>query len=797
MSSIERAAVIGAGVMGSGLAAHLANAGIPTLLLDIVPPDGSGVPGDPASANYRNAFAARGLQTALKIKPAAFFVKEGARLVQTGNLDDDLELLRDVDWVLEAVVERLDIKQQLFEKIAPFLKPGALLSTNTSGLSIEEMAAVMPADLQPRFAGTHFFNPPRYLRLVEVIPHSGTDPRVASALAAVCQETLGKGIVHAKDTPNFIANRVGVYSIMAVIRTMLDDGYTIEEIDALTGSVMGRPKSATFRTADVVGLDTFVHAANTVYQRATNDEQREVIKPPALIERLVAENRLGQKTGEGFYKKVKQDGKSVILTLDTDTFDYREAQRPKLGSLDMAKAMEGGALARIGALVGAKDRGGQFVWKTLSDTMVYAANRLGEIADDVLNIDRAMRWGFGWQHGPFELWDALGVEKVVKRLESEGREVPEAARKVLSTSQQSFYHRDDNFKTFYFASGEHREQEEPLGTIDLKLLKARGAVVKKNAGASLVDMGDGVLGLEFHSKMNSIGSDIISMVFAGIKETEANFDAMVVGNHGRNFSVGANLMLLLLEAQDGNYEEIDLMVRQFQKATMALKYCKRPVVAAPFGMTLGGGCEIMLGCPNVFASAETYTGLVEVGVGLIPAGGGCKELLIRNLEGMPRVDGIDLFPAVRAAFETIGLAKVSTSAVEAKQMRLLRHSDGVAMNPDRLLFSAKAMALGLATQGYRRPDPTIQIPVVGRTGIGAIKTNLYNMREGGFISEYDQYIGGELARILCGGELASGTLVDEQYLLDLEREVFLRLVGQRKTLERMQFMLKKGKPLRN
>ncbi len=795
--SIEKAAVVGAGVMGAALAAHLANAGVPTLLLDIVPPASAKIKGDPDSPAYRNSFAATGLSKALKSRPASFFTPAGARLVSVGNLEDDLEKLRDVDWVLEAIVERLDTKKQLFESIAPYLKDEAVVTTNTSGLSINDMAEALPEALRPRFMGTHFFNPPRYLRLLELVPHTGTDPAVIAAMVRYGEEILGKGAVFAKDTPDFIANRIGCYAMMGAIRAMIEDGFTVEEVDTLTGPLIGRPKSASFRTADLVGLDVFVHASNTVYERATDDDERDMFKAPDVVQKMIDEGRLGQKTGEGFYKKSKKDGKTAILTLDLDSFDYRDRQKPKLPAVDVAKTIEDPA-KRLRALVKGKDRAAKFLWRTLSETMVYTANRLEEIAEDVVAVDRAMKWGYGWDMGPFELWDAIGVEYVAGRLTEEGRVVPAVVSMVLETPEKTFYTRDDSYRRFFISpTGERAPEEVSPASINLEQLKAAGGLVKKNASASLIDMGDDILCLEFHSKMNAIGPDIISMIQTAVRETEKNYAGLVIGNQGTNFSVGANLMLLLLEAQEMNWEDIDLMVRAFQKASMMLKYSKRPVVAAPFGMTLAGGCEICLGAGHVYASAETYIGLVEVGVGLIPAGGGSKEVLFRQMEGMPPIDKPDPFPFTRAAFEMIGMARVATSATEAKTLKLLRRSDGIAMNPDRLLYSAKAKALGLAAQGYWQPDATVEIPVVGETGMAAIQTQLYNMAEAGFISAYDRYIGNELARVLCGGAVPAGTLVNEQYLLDLEREVFLRLCGQRKTLERMQYMLKRGKPLRN
>ncbi len=795
--SIQRAAVLGSGVMGSALAAHLANAGIPTLLLDIVPPSGSKVKGDPASREYRDAFARAGLERAIKSKPAAFFTSARARRVTIGNLEDDLAKLKDCDWILEAVVEKLDIKKVLFETIAPHLKEGAIVTTNTSGLSITEMAAVLPESMRPRFLGTHFFNPPRYLHLLELIPHAGTDPAVMEFMSAFGDAVLGKGVVVAKDTPNFIANRIGTFSVMSTIRAMIELKYTIEEVDALTGPLAGRPRSATFRTADLVGLDILMHASNTVYERATKDESRDYFKPPALLEKMLKSGQLGDKTGKGFYQKVAKEGGSEILTLDYTTMNYRERQSPKFASLETVKPIE--ALPeRLRTLMNINDRAGAFVWRVVAETLLYSAARMGEIADDVESIDKAMRWGFGWEMGPFELWDAIGIDKTVERMEMERRTLPKFVIDTYKSPSKKFYRKEGTAaKRPVLSRGTLKPVETPSESIDLATLKASGKVVKTNAGASLVDIGDGALCLEFHSKMNAIGADIISMTMAAVKETEANFEALVVGNQGANFSVGANVMLLLLEAREGNWDEIDIVVRQFQKMTSALKYCRKPVVAAPFGMTLGGGCEVVLGAQHAVASAETYIGLVEVGVGLIPAGGGCKELVLRNVEGLPNVDGVDPFLAARAAFECIGLAKVSTSAEDAFSMKIFREGDSFVMNADGLLNAAKTYALALSRRGYQAPDPTVQIPVAGESGIAAIRTQLYNMREGKAISEYDAFIGGELARILCGGELPAGTRVSEQYLLDLEREVFLRLVGQKKSQDRMAFMLKEGKPLRN
>ncbi len=794
-SSIDRAAVLGAGVMGAALAAHLANAGLDVLLLDIVPPEGSGVEGDPSSRDYRDAFARRGLERALRAKPAAFFSRAGARRVRVGNLEDDLDRLGEVDLVIEAVVERLDVKTSLFERIAPHLGESAIVATNTSGLSVTAMAEAMPEAVRPRFLGMHFFNPPRYLHLLEIVPHALTHPDVVKTACEFGETVLGKGVVIARDTPNFIGNRIGVFGVMQTIRAMLEGGYTVEEVDALTGPLLGRPKSATFRTADLVGVDVLVHAARTVYDNAPDDEMRDVFDPPEAIRRMVEKGLLGEKAGGGFYRKVRGEGGSEILAIDLETLEYRPRRKPKFPSVEMARQKEGLG-ERIRAVLAAGDRASEFVWNTLAPLWLYAARRVGEIADDVVAIDRAMRWGFGWRMGPFELWDEVGVEGTVTRMRSEGMDVPPLVDAVLETPEKRFYAEADGARTFFTGTA-----REPVPTderaIDLDALRRAGREIRRNAGASLIDLGDGVLCLEFHSKMNAIGADIVSMMNAAVRETEKGYEALVIANQGRNFSVGANLMLLLLEAQEGNWEEIDLMVRQFQRANQALKYCRRPVVAAPFGMTLGGGCEVVLGAGHAMASAETYIGLVELGVGLVPAGGGCKELLMRHLEGRPHVEPFDPFPYARAAFETIGLAKVATSAVEAQEMRFLRRCDGIAMNPDHLIWRAKQMALGLARAGYRPPDPTEPIPVAGETGLAALRSHLFNLREGGHISEYDAHLGAQLARILCGGSVPSGTEVDEAYLLDLEREVFLRLCGERRTQERMKHMLKTGKPLRN
>lgn len=784
--NIEQAAVLGAGVMGAAIAAHLANAGVKTLLLDIVPPD---------QAQGRNRLAQAGLDNAKKAKPAAFFHPSFSERITAGNFEDDLEKLRNCDWIIEAVVERLDIKRSLLAKVAAHRKSDAIVTTNTSGIPIASIAAGLPDDFRRHFLGTHFFNPPRYMKLLEVIPLSETLPEVVSAISAFCDRRLGKGIVLAKDTPNFIANRIGTFGAMHTMRVMADDGYTVEEVDRLTGPVIGRPKTASFRTLDLVGLDTFLHVARNIYESAEGDEMREVYRAPDFIEKM-AENRwLGNKTGGGFYKKVKSPSGDERLTLDLATLEYRPAQKVKFPALDAVKPIEDLG-KRLRALVYGKDRVANFLWKTFSESLVYTANRIPEIADDVVSIDRAMRWGFAWQLGPFEMWDAIGVAESVEKMKQEERAIPPVVERMLAAGATSFYKRAEGWTYAYdFERGEYVPVESPPGLIVLEDVKQQRGVVKRNSGASLIDLGDGIGCLEFHSKMNSIGADTVQMMNYAVKEGGQYFDGLVVGNQGDNFSVGANLMLLLLEAQDQNWEEIDLVIRAFQNANMALKYSTRPVVAAPFNMALGGGCEVTLHGGAVRASAELYMGLVETGVGLIPGGGGTKEFLLRAVDSVP--PGEDLLPAVRRVFETIAMAKVSTSAVEAQRMGFLRDSDSYSMNRDRLIEDAKQTALALVKSGYQPPLRRTDIRVLGQSALALLKLGIHTMKRGGYVTDHDAVVGEKLAWILTGGNIHHEKLVSEQYLLDLEREAFLSLCGYRKTLERIQHTLKTGKPLRN
>ncbi len=800
---IEKAAVLGAGTMGAQIAAHLANAGVPTLLLDIPPREllpeeaKKGLTLD--SKEVRDRIARAGFEAAKKPKPAAFFTPEIASLVSFGNFDDHLPKLKDCDLIIEAVVENLDIKRQLYERVEQHRRPGSIIASNTSGIPIHLLAEGRSDDFRAHFLGVHFFNPPRYLHLVELIRTEWTKPEVSCFMFGFLDQRLGKGVVPAKDRPNFIANRIGTFGALHTIKTMLEDGYSIEEVDKFTGPAVGRPKTATFRTFDLVGLDVFSHVIKNLYEALPDDPEREMFVAPEFLTRMVRAGLLGNKTKAGFYKRQKgEGGKQEFWTLDTASLEYRPSQKVKLPSLEVAKNIEA-TPERIKTLAWGKDRAGAFLWKTLSRTLRYSAARIPEIADNVVEVDRAMRWGFGWELGPFEVWDALGVEKSVARMKEEGQDVPANVEAMLAAGAESFYKQEGGQKSYFdFASGKYVPLTDPPGTIILKSLKDRTGVIKKNSGASLIDLGDGVAGLEFHSKMNAIGGDTLAMLKLALTEVEKNFVGLVVGNQGQNFCVGANIMLMLMEAQEENWEELDMMARVFQNSTMSLRYSPKPVVVAPFGMTFGGGCEMVLHADRARAGAETYIGLVEVGVGIIPAGGGTKEMLVRALDAIPKgANDADPFPFVKRAFETIALAKVATSAEEARGYGFLTADDTVSMNNDRLIADAKKEVLALAASGYVPPQQRTDIQALGLSALSTLKLGIHQMKRGGYISDHDALIGEKLARILTGGDLNHPTFVSEQYLLDLEREAFLSLAGQRKTQERLAHMLKTGKPLRN
>ncbi|HEY6271972.1 MAG TPA: 3-hydroxyacyl-CoA dehydrogenase/enoyl-CoA hydratase family protein [Terriglobales bacterium] len=810
MREIRRVAVLGAGTMGARIAADLANAAVPSVLLDIVPkeptPEEQSKGLSISDPRVRNRLAQAGLEGAIKSKPAAFFAPEAASLITVGNFDDDLGLVKDCDWIIEAVTEDPAIKRALLKKVEALRAPGAMVSSNTSGISIAGIAEGFHEDFRRHWLGTHFFNPPRYMKLLEVIPTPDTLPEVTQTVSRFADLVLGKGIVIAKDTPNFIANRIGTFVTLNVFRMVRvdgqQDGYTIEEIDALTGPAMGLPKSATFRTLDLVGLDVLVHVVQNLRRSLPDDERRELFEVPAFVAEMMKRRFLGDKTRQGFYKKVKgapgSGEESEIQTLDLAAFEYRPRQKPRLGSLDLARNVEDVG-QRVKMLIQSPDRAGDFYRKILSATFHYAAMRIPEIADDIVSLDNAMKWGFNWECGVFELWDAVGVEKIVEGWERELQAVPPLAAKLLASGQKVFYSENAGVRRYFdFGQASHRLVPERPGVILLPALKEGGREVRKNAGASLVDLGDGVLCLEFHSKMNAIGADTVAMIHAGLKALNENFDAMVIGNEGSNFCVGANLMLLVVGIQEGEWDEVHQAVRAFQGANMALKYAPKPVVAAPFGLTLGGGTEICLHSALVRAAAETYMGLVEFGVGLIPAGGGTKEMLLRAMDAWPRDPDADPFAYVKEVFEAIGMAKVSTSAAEARKLGYLAARDSITMNRNRLVADAKQLALDLVRLGYRATNPREDVLVLGQPAFAKMKLGLHLMRRAEYISDHDVVVGTELARVLSGGgEFTLPQRVSEQYLLDLEREAFVRLCGQKKTLERMQYMLKKGKPLRN
>ena len=811
MKHIHRVAILGAGTMGARIAAHFANAGVPSYLLDIVPPDADGT--------ARNKIAAAGLDAAKKAKPAAFMDASLARLVTVGNFEDDLKKLADVDWIIEAVVENLEIKRSLLRRVETLRKPGTIITTNTSGLPVGKIAEGFSDDFRKAWFGTHFFNPPRYMRLLEIIPTPDTDRALIDAVSRFSDVRLGKGVVMAKDTPNFIGNRIGTFSVLNVIRLMQEMGLSVEEVDALTGQAVGWPKSATFRTIDLVGLDILGHVVGNLTGNVK--DERSDLQLPDFFKQMVQNKWLGDKTKGGFYKKVKgtegQDDER--LAIDWRTLEYHPRQKPKFPALDMAKNVEdtGARLRMLLGLEGAGpqkgDKAGAFLWAALADLWNYAANRVPEISDSIVEIDRAMKLGFNWELGPFELWDAAGLEATVGRMKKEGKTVAASAEKLLASGQKSWY--SDDAKTasgrayFDLASSTQKPVEVPAGVWSATVAKKSNGVVKKNSGASLVDLGEGVACIEFHSKMNTLGTDIISLISQTLKPGGPgdNFDAFVITNDATNFSVGANLMLLLMSVQEEEWDDVDMVIRQFQGMTQAIKFSPKPVVSAPFGLCLGGGTEISLHAASRQPHAELYTGLVEVGVGLLPGGGGCKEMLLRAVDtaaaskgkssGEALAGSVEMLEAMKKIFEIVATAKVATSAHEARGLGFLSDSDRITMNRERVLSDAKERALELVRAGYEPPVPRADIPAPGESLLAALKMGVHLMRQGDFITDYEVKLGGKIAEVLCGGNVTPGTPVSEQYLLDLEREGFKSLCGERKTQERIQYTLKTGKTLRN
>jgi 3-hydroxyacyl-CoA dehydrogenase len=799
MSSFKKVCVIGAGVMGQGIAAHVANARIPVLLLDIVPPslsdDDKKAGLDVNAKAFRNKFAAAGKDSVIKSKPSLLFTKRDVDLIEIGNLDDDIARVSECDLVIEVVVERLDIKQKLFAKLEGLIKPGTVVTSNTSGLSIEGMTEGRSAAFKKNFAVTHFFNPVRYMALLEIVAGKETDGAVVDRLAAFGERTLGKGIVRGKDTPNFVANRIGIFGIMETIRVMLEDKYNLEEVDAVFGAPTGRAKSAVFGTADVVGLDTFVHVAQNCWDNLKSDESHAVFEVPAFLKKMVENKWLGRKTKGGFYKKVGDD----ILTLDYTTMEYRPKAKVRYDSLGAVRNMETTA-EKLKSLMGAEDRAAMLFWKVTAATLIYAANRLGEIADDVASVDNAMKWGFMHEMGPFETWDAMGTAAVVERMKRERRPVPAWVDEMLAAGRTSFYVVDAQGCQSYWDPRSKKAVviDEGRRVQSFTLLKANTSNVVDDAyGTTLVDLGDGVLACEFHTKLNAVDDEIVNGLNKALDLCESGkFEALVLANDGRNFSAGANILLLALAAREQQWDSINTMVKAFQDVCVRLKYSSIPTVAAPFDLTLGGGAEMALWCNRIRAHAELYMGLVEVGVGLIPGGGGNIEMLARSLDGAIDDASYPVEQLLRRALETVAMAKVATSAEEAKELMYLGSADGVTLNRRHLLAAAKAEAQGMARAGFTPPRRrTFRLP--GRSAYATFEMALGSMRDGHFISDHDLKIAMKVAGVMTGGDCSPRQKVTEQHLLDLEREAFLSLCGEEKSLARIAHMLETNKPLRN
>lgn len=796
---IKKVAVLGSGVMGSQIACHFANIGCEVLLLDIAPKELNKVEEakklELTHPAVKNRIVNDALASALKMKPSPIYHQSFASRIVTGNFDDDMSKIKDYDWIIEVVVENLDIKKIVFENVEKHRTPGTLITSNTSGIPIGMMSEGRSDDFKKHFCGSHFFNPPRYLKLLEIIPGPETDPEIIDFLMTYGDKFLGKTTVLCKDTPAFIANRVGIYSIMSALKVIDEMGLTVDEVDKLTGPVIGRPKSATFRTMDVVGNDTLIKVANNLYQGLVKDEQRDVFQLNDVLKTIEKNGWLGQKSGQGFYKKVKgADGKSEILSLNLKTYEYEQKQKVKFATLEQTKAIDD-LKQRFKVLITGKDNAGDFYRKTFFSIFQYVSNRIPEISDELYKIDDAMRAGFGWELGPFETWDAIGLESALEAMSEAGIEPAAWVKDVAGGEHKSFYIVEEGIKKFYDISS---KSYIPIPGLDefVILDNLRGdKLVWSNTGASLIDIGDGILNLEFQSKMNTLGSDVIQAINKSIAIAEENYKGLVIANNGTNFSVGANLALLLMNAIEQEFEEIDMMIAMFQNTMMRARYSSIPVIVAPHGMALGGGCELTLHADRVQAASELYTGLVEFGVGLIPAGGGTKELTLRAAEAMEKGD-IEVNSYLNA-FLNIGMAKVSTSAYEAFDLGILRGGDGVSVNKARQIGDAKMLALELADAGYTQPIPKKDIKVMGNQILGMFYAGANTMYSGNYISEHDVLISKKLAYVMAGGDLSAPTMVSEQYLLDLEREAFLSLCGEKKTLERIQHMLNTGKPLRN
>ena len=784
---IRRVAVLGAGVMGSGIAAHLANAGVDCLLLDIVPPNLTDAEKkDPAA---RNRFSAGGLEKALKNRPALFFHPSRAIHVQVGNFEDDLAKLKDCDLVIEAIIEKMEAKQSLFAKLESIIGPETVVASNTSGLRISEMLQGRSAAFKEHFLVMHFFNPVRYMKLLELVAGPETRRDVMDRITRFGEDVLGKGIVVGKDTPNFIGNRIGTYSMMAAIHQMLADGLEPEDVDALAGEPMGRPKSAAFRTADIVGVDTFVHVADNCYASLTEDEERDIFKVPAFIRTMAEKKQLGDKTKGGFYRKAGKD----IETLDPRTGEYRaKKQNPEIKAATKALKGTEDTRDRVKQLVADTSAAGSFAWKTISKTLAYTARRVGEITDSLVAIDDAMKWGYNWELGPFETWDAIGFQDSVARMEKDGIALPEWIKKMKAAGAKSFY--AEGGKIWDPKANAYKSQEIDPRTRAYSSVKTK--TIAENDGAYLADTGDGVFALTFKSKANTIDPDVIAMIHTAVERAENDARALVLFNEGDHFAVGANLFLVVGAAMQGQWDDIRKLAGELQRGTQRMKYSKVPVVAAPFGMALGGGLEVCLGANNVQAAAETYAGLVEVGVGLIPAGGGCMNLVWRAMENVPDGMQFDPYAAVTQVFKNIALARVATSAVEAQEFGYFRKTDGVSFDKARLFHEAKRRAIGLAEAGYHAPSPrAYKLP--GDSGIATLKMMVATLVQTGQASEHDALIATKLANVLCGGIDGGQAPVTEERMLELEAEAFVSLCGEPKSQERMQYMVMNNKPLRN
>ncbi len=797
---IRKAAVLGAGVMGATIAAHLANVGIPSYLLDIVPreltPEEEKKGLTLESPAVRNRLSNTGKQELLKNKQKPLYSDSLIDLITPGNFEDDMEKLKEVDWVIEVIVENMDIKKKVFKQVEDNWTPGTIVTSNTSGLSINEMVSENSPEFRKHFLGTHFFNPPRWMKLLEIIPCKETSDEVLNFMHRFCEKTLGKGIVLAKDTPNFIANRIGTYAMVYTIKLMEQEKMTVEEVDTITGPPMGHPKSASFRTLDMVGLDTFCHVARTVYDKSDDPAEKEVFDLPEMLQKMVDNKMLGDKTKQGFYKKVKGKSGSEILTLDYEKMEYRPKEKARFDIL--GKTKQEGLKKGFKMLVESDDKAGQFAWNLTKHFLAYSAALIPEISDDIFNVDRAMRWGFNWKLGPFESWDVIGVKESVERMKNEGVKIPANVEEMLAKGFESFYQEDDKGTLSFYDFTSKSYKPVPVSTeiYSLAALKKQDKLIKGNDDASLIDMGDGVCCLEMHSPQQAISPLFIDFVFEAVEEAEKNYVGMVVGNQGNFFCVGANLALMLMAAQAGEWGQIETMIKNAQDALMKLKYSSIPVVAAPFQMALGGGMEISSHCNRVHAAADTFMGQVEIGMGLIPGAGGNKELLIRMTEGLREDTKVDRLPYVQKAFEAIAMATVSSSAHHAKELGFMRATDKITVNQDYLLHDAKNTVLAMVLEGFETPRPKM-INVLGEYGVATFKVGVQNMLWGGYITEHDQKVAGQIAFVLCGGNIKPDSLVSEQYLLDIEREAFLKVLGEEKTQERISHFFATGKPLRN